>query len=197
MRTIAVRGRPWHAASRCVAVAALMSIPSDAGAKQAFRIVSSDLMPGRSAPLTVAYDRDGCHGRNLSPEIVWRGVPRGTRSMVVTLFDPDERSTGSGWWHWLVYDISPSVRRLERGVGRLSSPKERSPIRHGISDLGERGYHGPCPSVGDAPHRYILTVYAIRKFRLPVPVLATGAMVTTTARSIALGSATMVVRYAR
>ena len=35
------------------------------------------------------YNGFGCRGDNVSPRIAWAHVPPGTRSIVVTLYDPD------------------------------------------------------------------------------------------------------------
>ena len=60
----------------------------------------------------------GCPGGNMSPALQWSGAPAGTKSFVVTLFDPDVPETGSGWWHWVVYDLPANATSL---------PKERVP----------------------------------------------------------------------
>ncbi len=46
----------------------------------------------------------------------WRGAPAATESFVVTLFDRDEHSTPSGWWHWVMYDLPKATSKLEAVV---------------------------------------------------------------------------------
>jgi phosphatidylethanolamine-binding protein (PEBP) family uncharacterized protein len=59
----------------------------------------------------------GCTGGNISPALLWSGAPVGTKSFVITLFDPDVPDTGSGWWHWVVYDVPAKVNSLPKGAG--------------------------------------------------------------------------------
>jgi Raf kinase inhibitor-like YbhB/YbcL family protein len=99
----------------------------------------------------------GCGGKNRSPQLSWSGVPSGTKSFAITCFDPDA-PTGSGYWHWLASDIPPSVTSIDAGAGTDAAP---SGGKSGRSDYGIVSYGGPCPPKGDAPHRYIFTVYAL------------------------------------
>lgn len=126
--------------------------------------------PRSSTPLTVGstsiqeggtidtqYVFTGCGGRNTSPQLSWRGTPKETKSFAVTCFDPDA-PTGSGYWHWVVSDIPASATSLDEGAGGSSSPAGG---KTGYNDFGLSKYAGPCPPKGDAPHRYIFTVYAL------------------------------------
>ncbi|HNV32390.1 MAG TPA: YbhB/YbcL family Raf kinase inhibitor-like protein, partial [Nitrospira sp.] len=62
----------------------------------------------------------GCTGGNLSPELRWDHAPKDTKSFAVTVYDPDA-PTGSGWWHWLIFNIAPSVTHLPAGAGQPES----------------------------------------------------------------------------
>jgi Raf kinase inhibitor-like YbhB/YbcL family protein len=99
----------------------------------------------------------GCGGKNVSPQLAWRGAPAGTQSFAITCFDPDA-PTGSGYWHWLVFDIPGSTTNLEAGAGESDSPAGGHTA---YSDFGLNKYGGPCPPKGDDAHRYIFTVYAL------------------------------------
>jgi len=93
-------------------------------------------------------------GENLSPDLHWSDAPEGTRSFAVTCFDPDA-PTGSGFWHWVAWDIPASQNSLPLGVAR-----EDSSLKQARNDFGNRGYDGPEPPAG-APHRYQFSVHAL------------------------------------
>jgi Raf kinase inhibitor-like YbhB/YbcL family protein len=139
----------------------------------------------------------GCTGGNASPPLTWTGAPDGTLSYVVTLFDRDEHSTPSGWWHWIVYDIPKSTTSLATGAGAAHGPILAAPAKQGRTDLGENAYHGPCPAKGDAPHRYVFTVYALNVATLDVPADSSGAMITSTAAEHVLAKAVLTVHHGR
>ena len=112
------------------------------------------------------YKGFGCKGGNLSPELNWKGAPVGTLSYAVTVYDPDA-PTGSGWWHWVVYDIPASATGLPGGaVVKAALP---TGAKQGRNDYGDRNFGGACPPAGDKPHHYIFTVYALKVAKLDVP----------------------------
>src|SRR5580698_10882 len=152
-----------------------------------FVLTSPDAQLAVSVPLMYTAKAFGCSGGNTSPALQWSGAPAGTKSFVVTLFDRDERSTPSGWWHWVVYDLPGNVDTLPLGAGAEHSQLLPAETRQGRTDLGEDAYHGPCPAKGDPPHRYVFTIYALNVAKLDVPVDSSGAMVTSTAQDHLLG----------
>jgi Raf kinase inhibitor-like YbhB/YbcL family protein len=139
----------------------------------------------------------GCTGANVSPALQWSGAPAGTKSFVITLFDPDVPDTGSGWWHWVVYDVPANVNSLPKGAGAEHSSMLPAGTQQGRTDLGHDAYHGPCPDKGQPPHHYKFTIYALSVEKLDVPSEASGAMVTSTAKESALGKAVFIAHYGR
>lgn len=100
------------------------------------------------------------NAENISPELIWKNAPADTQSFAVTVYDPDA-PTGSGWWHWVVFDIPAHVNQLPLNVGQKDTVLPHGAIQS-LTDYGFAGYGGPCPPIGDKPHRYIFTVYALK-----------------------------------
>ena len=108
----------------------------------------------------------GCSGGNVSPAIEWRNIPAGTKSLSLQVHDPDA-PTGSGFWHWAVYNIPVTAIGLAQGTGN-SPDTLPAPAFGGATDFLDTGatgtngnYGGPCPPEGDKPHRYNFTLYAL------------------------------------
>ncbi len=171
---------------------ALMAVPAqEAGS---FKLESKALTEGGVMGVAQVYKGFGCSGGNISPDLSWSGVPEGTKYFAVTAFDPDA-PTGSGWWHWLVVNIPAAVTSLEAGAGSLAGklPPEALQTR---TDFGQSGYGGACPPVGDSPHRYVFTVYAL-KDKVSVEKESSGAMVAFNLRTLKLAEASITVTYGR
>ena len=122
------------------------------------------------------FNRFGCTGTNKSPQLNWEHPPEGTKSFAVTMYDPDA-PTGSGWWHWLVFDIPATVKELKSGAGNPKSNALPGNAIQSITDYGTHGYGGPCPPEGDPAHRYIITVYALKTEKLGLEENASPALV--------------------
>jgi Raf kinase inhibitor-like YbhB/YbcL family protein len=168
-----------------------------AAPKSHFTLTSTEAQLTVSVPEVYTAKAFGCSGGNSSPPLEWHGAPAGTKSFVVTLFDRDERSTPSGWWHWVVYDLPSTADNLPMGAGAAGGAALPAGALQGRTDLGEDAYHGPCPAKGDPPHRYVFTVYALNVAKLPVPADSSGAMVTSTVQDHLLGKAVLVAHYGR
>jgi Raf kinase inhibitor-like YbhB/YbcL family protein len=187
------RAAPW--------VAGLALLLSMAGGTCSFAsdfvLTSPDTRLVVSVPEKYTAKAFGCSGGNVSPALAWHGTPPGAKSLVLTLFDPDERSTPSGWWHWIIYDLPPSTDHLSEGAGALNSKGLPAGTQQGRSDLGEDAYHGPCPAAGDPPHRYVFTLYALDVAKLPVAADSSGGMVTSVVQDHLLGKAVFTAHYGR
>jgi len=118
----------------------------------------------------------GCEGRNISPELNWQNLPKNTKSFAVTAYDPDA-PTGSGWWHWVIFDIPSNTTNLKAGAGNLKNNLSPVGSIQSITDFGSTGYGGACPPSGDKAHRYIFTVYALDIEKLGVNEKSSPAMV--------------------
>jgi Raf kinase inhibitor-like YbhB/YbcL family protein len=131
---------------------------------------SDDVQDGQPMAATFAHPSVG--GENVSPHLAWTDYPSETESFAVTCFDPDA-PTGSGFWHWVVFNIPASVQELVRGASRDGLPEGAVEARN---DYGESGYGGAAPPGGEA-HRYIFVVYALDVPRLELDSGATPAYV--------------------
>lgn len=138
----------------------------------------------------------GCQGKNQSPKLKWTGAPKGTRSFVLTVYDPDA-PTGSGWWHWVVYDIPAEVRQLDAAAGAEQGLAMPPGSRQGRNDFGTYDFGGACPPAGDKPHRYVFTLYALKTDHLAVPAEASPALIGFMTHQNTIAQATITGRYAR
>ena len=132
-------------------------------AQPTFTLKSKDI--GGQATNRQVFNGMGCNGENVSPELYWENAPEGTKSFAVTMYDPDA-PTGSGFWHWVVFDIPAKVMELKTGAGDLSKNIAPAGCIQSITDFGKLGYGGPCPPEGHGFHEYLITVYALKTGKL-------------------------------
>lgn len=165
-----------------------------AGFGQTFTLKSSDV--GGQATEKQVYNSFGCSGQNISPELSWENPPAGTKSFAVTMYDPDA-PTGSGWWHWLIFDIPATTRELLSNAGNLKVELAPKGSIQSVTDFGIQGYGGPCPPPGSPAHRYIITVFALKTDKLGLDDKATPAVVGFTINANTLEKASLIVYYGR
>lgn len=163
---------------------------------QRFVLTSSELAPGARVGERHVFNGFGCSGQNVSPALAWSGAPAGTKSFALTVYDPDA-PTGSGWWHWVVYNIPAGTTELPSGAGAGTSAGLPAGAAQGTTDFGSSGYGGPCPPQGDAPHRYVFTVHALKVEHLDLPANATAAFIGFNLNANRLSSASFTARYGR
>jgi len=179
-----------------LAVILAVSVPWQAFA-QGFSISSPDVQAGGTIGDRFVFSGFGCTGANVSPEIAWSHAPKETKSFAVTMYDPDA-PTGSGWWHWLAFNIPATANQLPGGAGSASGTGLPAGTIQGRTDFGTAGYGGPCPPVGDKPHRYIFTVFALKVDQLPgIDANSPAAMVGYNLNANALAKASLTAKFGR
>jgi Raf kinase inhibitor-like YbhB/YbcL family protein len=141
-----------------------------------FSIELPAIKPNSTLTDAQVFNGFGCSGKNMSPAIHWLNAPAGTKSFAVTVYDPDA-PTGSGWWHWLVYDIPSSATGLPEHAGNADGRLLPAGAVQGRTDFGTAGFGGACPPPGDKPHRYVFTVFALKVDKVDVPPGAPAAMI--------------------
>jgi len=119
----------------------------------------------------------GCTGENKSPALEWKNPPAGTKSFALMVHDPDAPTGGSGFWHWIVYNIPADATALAEGVGDASGTALPKGAVQGNTDIGKPGYVGPCPPPNSPKHHYNFTLYPLKVDKLDVPPGATAAYV--------------------
>lgn len=147
-----------------VSAIALSLIAVSASAEEAFTVTSDDFTAASPIANTHVFNGFGCEGENQSPAISWSGAPEGTKSYAVTVYDPDA-PTGSGWWHWVVFNIPADVTALAANASADGLPEGAVQSR---TDYGTEAYGGPCPPEGHDAHRYIVTVHALDVEKLEI-----------------------------
>src|SRR6185436_7792074 len=152
----------------CIA-AALVAAASLGAHAAGFKLESPDIKAGGMIDKKFEFNGFGCSGENKSPALKWSGAPKDTKSYALTVYDPDA-PTGSGWWHWVVYNIPAAA------AGTASSTTLPKGATQGRTDFGTAAFGGACPPQGDKPHRYIFTVYALKTDKLDISADATGAL---------------------
>jgi Raf kinase inhibitor-like YbhB/YbcL family protein len=162
-----------------------------------FTLSSPTIKPGSTLTQDQVFNGFGCTGKNISPALKWTGAPKDTKSFAVTLYDPDA-PTGSGWWHWVVYNIPASVTELPPGAGDASGAQLPKGATQGKTDFpGPAGFGGACPPPGNKPHRYIFTVYALKTDKLDIPADGTAALVGFNLNANSLAKASLTAKFGR
>jgi len=161
---------------------------------QTFTLKSNDL--GGQATNEQVFNSFGCTGNNKSPQLSWVNPPEGTKSFAVTMYDPDA-PTGSGWWHWLVFDIPVAETGLLQSAGNISLNIIPKGAIQSVTDFGQPGYGGPCPPEGHGFHQYIITVFALKTAKLGLDKTTNPAMVGYNINANVLAKASLIMYYKR
>ncbi len=140
---------------------------------------------GVLAPAQV-YNANGCKGGNAAPAMLWSEVPKGTRSLAVTLLDT---TVPGGFRHWATFDIPPDRRSLNLNETPAGA-------RSGRNDYGATGYGGACPPPGKA-HHYRFAVWAPSDPSIPLPDGAPDKTIGDYLKAHALGEADLTFSFER
>ena len=130
---------------------------------QTFTLKSKDV--GGQATNKQVFNGFGCTGENVSPQLSWENAPADTKSFAITMYDPDA-PTGSGFWHWVVFNVPATTTDLKTGAGDAAKNLLPAGAIQSVTDFGQPGYGGPCPPQGHGLHTYIITVYALKSAAL-------------------------------
>ncbi len=161
-----------------------------------FTVTSNDLTDGQPMATPHASGIFGAGGSDTSPHLRWEGAPEGTQSYAVTCFDPDA-PTGSGFWHWVVFDIPASVTELPTGAGAQDGSGLPAGAIQTRNDANLPGYVGAGPPPGHGPHRYVFAVHALDVEKLGADANATPAFVGFSMFGHTLGRALLTATFER
>ncbi|HUH07052.1 MAG TPA: YbhB/YbcL family Raf kinase inhibitor-like protein [Egibacteraceae bacterium] len=167
--------RSWLASAACAALLLVAagcdqggqdiaeSSPADQTARQEPATAEATGEPAPAVDLDVSSDafaegeeipaRHTCDGETAPLPLRWEGVPDQAVELALRMDDPD--APGGTFTHWTMTGIGPLATGLEEGEIPAGAVQ-------GSGDTGQVGYFGPCPPPGDDPHRYVITVYALR-----------------------------------
>ena len=96
----------------------IVCLVSPSSSEQGKFTLSSPEIPKKGQMKEVqVFSGFGCSGQNISPALAWKNFPPETKSFALMVYDPDA-PTGSGWWHWIVYNIPAKVNSLPAGAGK-------------------------------------------------------------------------------
>ena len=154
----------------------LIALGAIASPASALTLSSPDVPAGSAIAAKHVANVFGCSGGGVSPALTWKDPPKGTKSYVLTVYDPDA-PTGSGFWHWVVANIPASAHGLPQGVKPNGAGLPAGAIQTRTDAGAKTGYVGPCPPAGDKPHRYVFTLYALKADKLDVNADSSGALV--------------------
>lgn len=117
---------------------------------------SPDFVAGGALPL-FAWSKDR-GGEDRAPTLSWSTPPAGTRSIAVSCLDVDA-PTGSGYWHWAVYNLPADLTELASSTGTARALPRGSMVLP--NEARAERFHGAAPPAGTGIHRYFFVVDAL------------------------------------
>ena len=179
-------------ATFCVLITPI--VRTAAGA-EALQVHVAGLKANDVIPQKFVYNRSGCSGENISPEIMWSGVPASAKSLALVVWDQDAPVSG-GFYHWAILNLPVGTKSLAEGAGDPTSHKSPSGSIQLVNDWGEPGYGGPCPP-GHSRHRYHFILYALSVNQLPVTAKTKISEAAAQVKQVAVANADTVLVYGR
>ena len=157
-----------------------------------FSLKSKDLLGQLSQ--NQVFNSFGCSGKNMSPQLTWENAPKETKSFAITIYDPDA-PTGSGWWHWVVFNIPKNTKQIFTDASALGAlPKGSIQSK---TNFGKSEFDGACPPKGSSAHGYVTTVYALDVEKLNLDKDANPALVGFMINSHVIAKSSIVTYYKR
>ncbi len=169
-------------------------ISATIAAAQDFTLKSDQI--GGQLTIEQVYSGFGCTGKNISPSLKWGGAPKNAKSFALTIYDPDA-PTGSGWWHWIIFNIPANATELKTDAGNPQKSIAPAGSVQSMTDYGKPGFGGACPPPGDKPHRYVFTLFALDVPRLDLDEKAGPALVGYMLNQHAIAKAGLISYYGR
>ncbi len=139
-----------------------------------FTLTSADFTEGGALPVSARSGIFGAGGADRSPALRWSGAPEGTKSFVLTCYDPDA-PTGSGFWHWAVYNLPGDLTELAADAGNPDAALLPESAITVANEARLERFLGAAPPPGHGPHRYVYTLSALDTAELTIPVGSTPA----------------------
>ena len=143
------------------------------------RVITSQLPETANAPNTITVrsmnfgnggtipNRHTAYDKNVSPELRWSGVPRGARSLVLMMEDPDAINP-KPFVHWLMANIPTSSTRLRGNLPEGDRIRGLMGAMQGATHTSKIGYFGPKPPADGKVHHYHFQIFALnKKLNLP------------------------------
>ena len=140
------------------------------------------------------FNSFGCNGKNMSPQLSWSNIPKGTKSFAITMYDKDA-PTGSGWWHWVVSNINKNINFIKSGASSQNNMPKNS--IQSKTDFETNSFGGACPPKGSVAHTYMTTIYALDTKKLNITKDTTPAMAGYMINSHTIDKSSIVTYYKR
>jgi Raf kinase inhibitor-like YbhB/YbcL family protein len=99
--------------------------------------------------------RHTCDGDDISPALSWMAPPDGASELAISMVD-ESTADGEPFVHWVIAGLDPTMTSLAEGEVPLGAIQA-------LNFLGEVGWSGPCPPVGEGAHIYRFTIYALNQ----------------------------------